>query len=444
MPTQEITRPACLAALLRGARRPHRALFDGGDAASWGDGHARYSDSPVATLTVYASGWACRRDAAGARWHWGDPFAALDAFVTEARAAYAGADGAGIAAVLSYDLKHAVERLPRRLPWPHTPLLFAALYDWTLCSDYRSGRAWLAAADAARLEARREWLLRRGGDASRATPLPRLAVTPQLSRAAYVEMVTRGLDYIAAGDVYQVNLAQPLDAPLSCGALAALVHAWLPHAPMPFAGVLEGDGWSVVSNSPECLLALDGRDIATFPIKGTRPPERAAELPCNAKEQAEHVMIVDLERNDLGRVCETGSVTVPRLAAVRSFPGVAHLESSVRGVLRDEVGLADLLRAIFPGGSITGAPKIRAMQIIDELEPAPRGFYTGALGWIDFAGRARFNIAIRTATLSPHGMRYWAGGGIVADSDPDREYAETWLKAESLTQALTSLERSAA
>jgi len=445
MPTQEITRPMRLAALLRrGERRPYRALFDGGDVASWGDGSARYSDTPVATLTVHASGWACRRDAGGMRWRWGDPFDALDAFVADARAAYAGAEGAGIAALLSYDLKHAVERLPRRLPWPETPLLFAALYDWSVYSDYGSGRAWLAAADARRFDAQRQWLARLGEPAPPAAPMPAVSVTPLLSKRAYFDLVTRALEYIAAGDVYQVNVAQPLDAALGCGDTAALVDAWLQRAPMPFAGVLEGETWSVVANSPECLLTLDGRRVATFPIKGTRRPERASELPRDAKEQAEHVMIVDLERNDLGRVCEIGSVVVPTLAAVRSFPGVAHLESEVRGELRRDTTLAGVLRAVFPGGSITGAPKIRAMQIIDELEPAPRGFYTGALGWIDFAGRARFNIAIRTATLSPHGMRYWAGGGIVADSDPGREYAETWLKAQSLTQALISLERSAA
>ena len=445
MPTQEIAPVARLSSLLRrGQRRPHRALFDGAGAASWGDGMARYSDAPVATLTVHASGWACRRAAGGAQWRWGDPFDALDAFVVDARATYAGADGAGIAALLSYDLKHAVERLPRRLPWPETPLLFAALYDWTLCADHRGGRSWLAAADPARLDAQLAWLAGGGEVATSHLPSRRLDVTPLIGKEAYLGMLARAREYIAAGDVYQVNLAQPLDAPLGCADAAALVAAWSERYPMPFAGLLEGDGWTVVSNSPECLFSLDGVRVASFPIKGTRRAERAAELPGDAKEQAEHVMIVDLERNDLGRVCVTGSVEVATLGAVRAFPALAHLESEVRGRLRPGTSLAALLRATFPGGSITGAPKIRAMQIIDELEPAPRGFYTGALGWIDLDGRACFNIAIRTATLSPHGMRYWAGGGIVADSDPEREYAETWLKTETLMQALSGLERSAA
>jgi para-aminobenzoate synthetase component 1 len=444
MPTQEIVRVARLSALLgRGARLPHRVLFDGGGPTSWGDGTARYADSPVATLCIYASGWACRRDAGATHWRWGDPFDALQQFVDDGRARYAGADGAGIAALLGYDLKHAVERLPRRLPWPETPLLFAALYDWSAIVDYRRGSAWLAAAERPTLHRRLAWWASGDTPAPR-LPARRLSPAPAMSKEQYLAMLARAQDYIAAGDIYQVNLAQPLDAPLSPADAPALVAAWCEPYPMPFAATIEAEGCTVVSNSPECLLAVDGDQVATFPIKGTRRPEHAAELPGDGKEQAEHVMIVDLERNDLGRVCAIGSVGVPAFGEVRPFPGVAHLVSEVRGRLRPGTSLAALLRAVFPGGSITGAPKVRAMQIIDELEPAPRGIYTGALGWIGLDGRATFNIAIRTATLTARGMRYWAGGGIVADSDPEREYAETCLKTETLARALATLERSAA
>lgn len=444
MPTQEIVRAGRLSALLRrGARPPHRAWFDGGSAASWGDGSGRYTDDPVATLTVHASGWCCWQGEGTTRWRWEDPFDALQRFVDAARERYRGADGAGIAALLSYDLKHAVERLPRRLPWPQTPLLFAALYDWSVIVDHRRGATWLAAADAGQMR-RRLASLQAGEPPALHAPARAVAPSAAIGKAQYVAMLERAHAYIAAGDIYQVNLAQPFDAPLGPAAAPLLVDAWCERYPMPYAGLLEGDGWAVVSNSPECLLQLDGDAVATFPIKGTRRPDRAGELPGDAKEQAEHVMIVDLERNDLGRVCRTGSVHVPAFASVQPYPGIAHLVSEVRGRLRPGTSLAALLRAVFPGGSITGAPKVRAMQIIDELEPAPRGFYTGALGWIDCDRRATFNITIRTATLSARGMRVWSGGGIVADSDAEREYAETWLKIETLAQALAGLQRSAA
>ncbi len=168
-----------------------------------------------------------------------------------------------------------------------------------------------------------------------------------------------------------------------------------------------------------------------------------ADLAADPKERAEHVMIVDLERNDLGRICATGSIAVADLFAERAYPLLTHMESAVRGRLRPGTALADVLRAIFPGGSITGAPKVRAMQIIEELEPAARGFYTGAIGWSDADGRTTFNISIRTAVLDADGLCYWAGGGIVADSDPEREYAETNLKTEALVRALATMERDA-
>jgi anthranilate/para-aminobenzoate synthase component I len=444
MPTQEIVRAARLSALLRrGARQPHRAWLDGGSASSWGDGTGRYADDPIATLTVYASGWSCWQGDGETHWRWDDPFDALQRFVDAARVRYRGADGAGIAALLAYDLKHAVERLPRRLAWPDTPLLFAALYDWSVVVDHRRGATWIAAAESSVLRQRLTGLTAYDAAPLR-VPARALAPASGIGKAQYVAMLERAHEYIAAGDIYQVNLAHPFDVPLGPAAAPALVGAWCERYPMPYAGMLEGDGWTVVSNSPECLLQLDGDAVSTFPIKGTRRLERADELPGDAKEQAEHVMIVDLERNDLGRVCATGSVHVPAFANVQPFPGLAHLVSEVRGRLRPGTSLAALLRAVFPGGSITGAPKVRAMQIIDELEPAPRGFYTGALGWIDCDRRATFNIAIRTATLSARGMRVWSGGGIVADSDAEREYAETWLKVETLAHALAGLERSAA
>jgi para-aminobenzoate synthetase component I len=215
---------------------------------------------------------------------------------------------------------------------------------------------------------------------------------------------------------------------------------------MPFAAYIDGGDFALVSNSPECFLTLDGDRLATFPIKGTRPRDAdarrdhatAAELQADPKEQAEHVMIVDLERNDLGRVCAIGTVRVDEFARVHSFPSLHHLVSKVSGRLATGTPLADVLRATFPGGSITGAPKIRAMEIIDELEPVSRSFYTGAVGFIGFDGRAVFNLAIRTAVATPTTFTYHAGGGIVADSVPAREYDETLLKARAFFAALTA------
>ena len=438
MPTQEVAPAARHAALVRrGTGRPHRVLLDGGGADSWGDGTVRYSDSPRATLTCHASGWHAWRDANGTRWRWGDPFDAWQAFVDAERPALG--EGGGIASALAYDLLHAVEHVDRRRAWPTTPLLFAAAYDWSYRADLRAGRAWLHAPDAARLATARAWL------ASADPPPPAgraLCPRPAIDRDHYQALVARVHEYIAAGDVYQVNLAYPFRAAATRADAAALLAAWSGVEPMPFAAYLEGDDWTLVSNSPECLLRLDGDHLATFPIKGTaRPATAAGGLAAVAKERAEHVMIVDLERNDLGRVCAAGSVAVAELFAERRYPLLVHLVSEVRGRLRPGLSHAAVLRAMFPGGSITGAPKIRAMQIIEELEPAPRGFYTGAVGWTEADGRCVFNIAIRTAVLDRAGLCYWAGGGIVADSDAEREYAETRLKTEGLTQALRGMER---
>jgi len=461
MPTQEVARPVRLSALLRrGGPRPHRVLFDGGGADSWGDGMARYSDSPSATLTAWPSGWSCHRQGGVEHWRWGDPWAQWQAFVADAR--HRGGEGGGVASALSYDLKHSVERLTRRLPWPTTPLLFAARYDWSLRVDHRGSGAHLVAGDTAQLDAARRWYERPDPAPCNGAP-PARRPRPAIAKDHYLAMLARAREYIAAGDIYQVNLAVPFHAAVRQADAPALVAAWSEQYPMPYAAYLDGGAWTLVSNSPECLLQLAGDRIATYPIKGTRglattdraaAPGGASERPggwsparadlvADPKERAEHVMIVDLERNDLGRICAIGSVAVADLFAARDYPLLTHMESAVRGRLRPGTGLADVLRAIFPGGSITGAPKIRAMQIIEELDPAARGFYTGAIGWSDADGRTTFNISIRTAVLDADGLCYWAGGGIVADSDPEREYAETKLKTEALVRALATMERDA-
>jgi anthranilate/para-aminobenzoate synthase component I len=252
--------------------------------------------------------------------------------------------------------------------------------------------------------------------------------------------VRRILEYLRAGDAYQINLARRLTAtllptpdPPGWALFCRLQH----ESPAPHAfWMVADDGAVVVGNSPERFLRLrpDGA-IETRPIKGTRPHTTSpAALAADPKDQAEHLMIVDLERNDLGRVCQTGSVRVEGFARTVSLATVHHLVSTVRGQLRPGVGLAALLRATFPGGSITGAPKIRAMEIIDELEPVARGPYTGATGWLGAAGDLDLAVAIRTALVRDGQLTLWVGGGIVADSVPEDELRETEVKARAFAR----------
>jgi para-aminobenzoate synthetase component 1 len=250
----------------------------------------------------------------------------------------------------------------------------------------------------------------------------------------YADAVRAVRAAIARGDVYQVNLVQHLAASFAGDpfALAARLRPLRPHNRTPFVG----PGWAIVSASPELFLARRGRRVWTMPIKGTRPLERAGELARSAKDAAEHVMIVDLERNDLSRVCEPGSVRWPELMATRPLAGVAHMVSTVEGRLRGDVGLAELLAATFPGGSITGAPKIAALDLIAGLEPVGRGASMGALGTVRGNGDLDLALTIRTFAVAGGRIHLWVGGGVVWDSEPDAEVAESWLKAGPLLAAL--------
>jgi anthranilate synthase component 1 len=261
----------------------------------------------------------------------------------------------------------------------------------------------------------------------------------------FVDGVGRILDYLAAGDVFQVNLSRGwqahFDAPLDPAALHARLRA---ANPAPFAGLFAGNGWAVVSASPERLVSIRGDVVETRPIAGTRPRfagdddiARIRELVGNPKERAEHVMLIDLERNDLGRVCTPGSIEVDELMTVESYAHVHHIVSNVRGRLRDDATPGAVIRAVFPGGTITGCPKVRCMQIIAELERAGRGAYTGAFGWLNRDGDLDLNILIRSAEIDGDDMlRFRTGAGIVIDSDPQRELDETRAKARGMLRAL--------
>jgi para-aminobenzoate synthetase component 1 len=248
--------------------------------------------------------------------------------------------------------------------------------------------------------------------------------------------IGRARQAIAAGEVYQVNLVQHLQAPFS-GDAQGVARALATLRPL-HGRLMRGAGWSVVSASPELFLSRRGDVLTTMPIKGTRPTGGRDELRASGKDAAEHVMIVDLERNDLGRVCEPGSITWPELMTPRSMAGVEHLVSSVTGRVRDSVGLPELLAAMFPGGSVTGAPKIAAMEQVARLEPVGRGASMGALGVIRANGDFDLALTIRTFAIVEGTIHLWVGGGVVWDSDPAAEVEESWVKARPLLAAIAA------
>ena len=267
--------------------------------------------------------------------------------------------------------------------------------------------------------------------------------TANQTRAEFEARVARAQEYIGAGDIYQVNLAQKFSAPFAGNPYRLFEHL-LARSPAPGGAFLDFGDMQVLSASPEMFLRIRGRHITTRPIKGTRPRSRdpvrdeqlAYELLTDPKELAELVMITDLERNDLGRICEYGSVTVTELARLEHFAQVHHLVSTIEGLLRPEVDALDAVRACIPGGSISGAPKKRACEIIAELEPCPRGLYTGIIGYFDDSGDAAFSIAIRTLVQEAGTLHFSVGSGITAGSVPAREYDETLHKAAGMQLAV--------
>jgi para-aminobenzoate synthetase component 1 len=376
----------------------------------------------------------------------------------------------GFAGVFGYGLASAIEpRVPQNR-WDEfaVPLVGYGIFDWVVSFDHATGRAWIVSSGfntgVSREFAQQRLtqvleLLRTPEQPLRevATQLPVPAelapqfplpnfpnVTSNFSRDGYETAVRRAVEYIHAGDCFQVNLSQRLLTPLREHPLE-LYARLRERNPAPFSAYFDLGGFQILSASPERFLRVhaDG-EVETRPIKGTRPRGRTPEddaanirdLATSAKDRAENVMIVDLLRNDIGKVCEFGSVRVPRVCEVETFRFVHHLVSEVRGKLKPGCTPLDLLLAAFPGGSITGAPKVRAMEIIAELEPTARGPYCGSLGWIGFDGAMDTNILIRTFTAGRGWLQFPVGGGIVADSDPAREYEETLHKAAGLLRSL--------
>jgi para-aminobenzoate synthetase component 1 len=367
----------------------------------------------------------------------------------------------GAAGYFAYDLARHLERLPaHRMDDQPLPDLLLGFYDWTLAFDHETRRAWLmssghpgkseaerqarAAARAAEVRRRLTQPADLPKDSVRVTP------KPDIDRAPYEGRVRRVIDYILAGDIYQANISQRFSAALPPGDDAFAIYCALRRRnPAPFAAFIRHGDIAIVSASPERFLKLRDGHVETRPIKGTRPRGRtpiedqalARELMGSEKDRAENLMIVDLLRNDLSRVCRDRSVEVPVLFGLESFATVHHLVSIVTGELTAGKTAIDLLRAAFPGGSITGAPKIRAMEIIAELEPTRRGPYCGSIGYIGFDGTMDTSIVIRTMAIRGQQLTFQVGGGIVADSDPAAEYDECLTKARALIETLTGISR---
>ncbi|HKW86020.1 MAG TPA: anthranilate synthase component I family protein [Nitrospiraceae bacterium] len=402
----------------------------------------------------------------------GDPFDALTRLLRASRIERP--DGAppffgGAVGFFSYDIMRRFETIPSQAPDDlRLPDLQFAFVDLLTALDHHTNTLHLIFAPPLdrMLGEPREKLYREGCDRiaelearlsvasrPRETDLPtdRFELSPDQPRAAYMERVLRCQDYIRAGDIYQANLSHRFtidfrgSASLFNERSGSLLHARLRKVnPSPFSALLEFENMTLVSSSPERLVRLDGHRVDTRPIAGTRPRGRSAsedrqlveQLLTNHKERAEHLMLVDLERNDLGRVCRFGTVRVDEFMAVERYSHVSHIVSNITGMIREELDGFDLIRAIFPGGTITGVPKIRCMEIIDGLEPVRRGPYTGSMGYLSWSGDLDLNIVIRTLVLTEGRGYLQVGAGIVADSDPSREYEETLFKAEALRKVL--------
>ncbi len=368
----------------------------------------------------------------------------------------------GAVGYLSYDLCHFIERLPSTaVDDLKLPESYFGFYDAIIAFDNLENKVYIVTTGFPELDERRR--LKRAKlrledmksrlsmhpphiaqeNSERSSKTTEAILKSNFTPVGYIEAVNRIREYIAAGDVFQVNLSQRFETELSITPYE-LYRRLRQINPAPFAGYLNFDGITIVGASPERFLRVECDSVETRPIKGTRPRGKnsnednalAEELLSSAKDRAENVMIVDLERNDLGRVCRYGTVKVTELAVLETFPTVFHLTSTITGKLRPDKNRIDLLKATFPGGSITGAPKVRAMEIIDELEPTRRSVYTGAIGYLGFNNRMDLNIVIRTFIIKGNKAYFQVGGGVIYDSNADAEYQETLDKAKALIQAL--------
>jgi para-aminobenzoate synthetase component 1 len=355
----------------------------------------------------------------------------------------------GAAGYIGYEYGGVLEDIPQPHADVDIPDVVIGIYDWTIAWDHVTNRCWVFADSPAMLDVLEKMIrgtppFHGNGSDNKISTQFSTSFKSTFIRADYERAVEQVREYIRAGDIFQANLSQRFEELLETTPFA-LYHALRAVNPAPFSCYFDAGDAVVISASPERFLRADETGhVETYPIKGTRPrsedPARDAalrdELLASEKDAAEHVMIVDVLRNDLSRVCEYGSVQVPALMHLESYATVHHLVSKITGQLRESMTAIDLLQAAFPGGSITGAPKIRAMEIIAELEPVTRGVYCGAIGYVSVTGAMDTSIAIRTCVVRDKRVYFAAGGGIVADSDPAAEYEETLVKASALRSAV--------
>lgn len=370
----------------------------------------------------------------------------------------------GIAGMLSYELGGYIEKLPQSPDPLQFPEMILGFYDLVIAWDHGLQKAWIFSSGLPektpinqknRAQKRLAWLLT---TLEKLPPLPTTnlftepaaySITSNFTPKTYQEAVSRMMEYIRAGDIFEANLSQRFSAQLLPNCRPFMLYQRLRQLnPAPFAAYLQCGQYAIASASPERFLRLSQSTVEARPIKGTRARHQdklqddalAQELRTSEKDRAENIMIVDLMRNDLSRVCLPHSVTVTQLCEVESFATVHHLVSAVQGTLQADKSMIDLLKATFPGGSITGAPKIRAMEIITELEAAQRGPYCGSMGYLGFNGEMDLSIVIRTLVANGQQIAFQTGGAITVDSDPLAEYEETLVKARALIAALTKTE----
>jgi len=442
--------------LARLVERPWFVYLDSCRERAHGGRYDIVACDPIATV-VTRGAYTAVADARSLRIVTDDPFRVLDAELARRLPAVppaaSGPFCGGAIGYFAYDLARRLERLPTRAVRDLAlPEMAIGLYGWAIVVDHEERRATLVIHPDAPCDVPRVV-----GAWTAQPPLTPAAfgtsftvsasVRPEIGFEDYARAWRHIKDYIRDGDVYQVNLTQRFSAP-------ARGHPWDAYLrlrtlnPAPYSAYFATPDGAVLSSSPERFLRVDGRRVETKPIKGTRPRGASAaedaaladELAASPKDRAENVMIVDLLRNDLGRSCAPGSVHVPRLFAVESYRKVHHLVSTVEGELTAGTSALEALRNCFPGGSITGAPKLRAMEIIEELEPSRRSVYCGAIGYVSRSGHMDTNIAIRTLVCHRERMYCWAGGGIVMDSDLDAEYAECLAKAAAMLEVFARAE----
>ena len=442
------------------AHEPWAMLLDSGQMlnANTGKPGSQYGQydiivaKPITTLVTNA-GATTIQDGNEVKVFTEDPFALLNQLLKRYPAQDIGVPFAGGAVgYFAYDLGRRVEKINDNNTPENIPEMMIGIYDWAVVVNHKKKETMLISHGFLQ-ETKQNWLA--------LTHLFQDAIKPSqsafkvlsetqcnFSETSYCNAFDKIKAYIHSGDCYQVNLAQRFSAEVSGD-------SWLAYkklreiSPAPFMAYMQlpnnqNDFFQVLSNSPERFVQVIGHHVETRPIKGTRPRAEdlkqdlayAKELQDSEKDQAENLMIVDLLRNDIGKNCETGSVKVEQLFQLQSFANVHHLVSIVTAKLKRNASAIDLLRGCFPGGSITGAPKVRSMEIIEELEPNRRGVYCGAIGYIGFDGKLDTNIAIRTAVINNQQLSYYAGGGIVADSSGSKEYLETFDKASTMIKLL--------